>query len=91
MLAALGKVQGSDSDPYKIAIRRVKTQRGFQFSCGCKHWIFRCNKEGTLCKHQQAFLADPTVHFVTEPGLHFVAAVEAAIAPLVAQGKAKAA
>ncbi len=82
---ALGAVQGSDT--YKIAIRPVKTERGFQFACGCKHWIFKCNKAGTLCKHQKAFLANPEDHFVTAPGQAFCASIEQSITGTVAEAK----
>jgi hypothetical protein len=40
------RVQGAE-EAYTVAIR-IKDAR---WSCGCKHWIFRCSKAGTDCKH----------------------------------------
>ena len=51
----LAAVEGSAKDPYIIAARRLKDGR-VQFSCGCPHWRFRCQTQGVICKHQQAFL-----------------------------------
>ena len=83
----LCKVQGSASDPYKVAIRRVKTERQFQFSCGCRHWIYRCNKAGTLCKHQKDFLANAIVNpgkfWMYEAGVVFAQSVAEQLAPMV--------
>jgi hypothetical protein len=83
----LCKVQGSGSDPYKVAIRRVSSERQFQFGCACKHWIFRCNKDGSLCKHQQDFLANAVQHperfWMYKAGLAFAQAVASALAPSV--------
>jgi len=83
----LCKVQGSTSDPYKVSIRKVKSDRGFQFGCGCRQWIYRCNKAGTLCKHQKAFLAEavnnPGKFWMYEAGVAFAQAVSDAIAPMV--------
>ena len=55
----IGKV-ASMTDPsksYQVAIRPTATEKGFQFGCSCPHWIHRCNKNGTTCKHQDAVLA----------------------------------
>jgi len=83
----LAKVDGSGADPYVVAIRRVKTERGFQFACGCKHWIYRCNKAGTLCKHQKAYLADaienPGKFWMYQAGVSFAASIAAQLEPMI--------
>lgn len=45
----------SGSKPYAIAVRSLKDGR-VQFGCECKHWRFRLQGTGMLCKHQQAVL-----------------------------------
>jgi hypothetical protein len=83
----LARVKGSAKKPYVIAIRRVATRRGFQFSCGCPQGKFRCNTvrgaEHRLCKHQRAFLQDalglsPKIQFY-QAGLQFVREVAASL------------
>ena len=83
----LCKVQGSAKSPYVVAIRKVKTERVFQFGCGCKDWIFRRQKTGQLCKHQRAFLMDaienPGKFWMYKSGVAFAQAVAEALAPQV--------
>lgn len=83
----LCKVQGSAADPYVVAIRKVKTERQFQFGCGCKDWIFRRQKSGQLCKHQRAFLMDAIQHpgkfWMYKAGVAFAQTVAAELAPQV--------
>lgn len=45
----------SGGKPYAVACRSLKDGR-IQFGCSCKHWIYRCQTTGQLCKHQQAVL-----------------------------------
>jgi hypothetical protein len=45
----------SGGEPYAVAVRGLKDGR-IQIGCACKNWIFRCQKTGQLCKHQQAVL-----------------------------------
>ena len=83
----LCKVEGSGASPYVVAIRQVKTDRKYQFSCGCRDWIFRRNKLGTLCKHQKAFLAEaidnPGKFWMYEAGVAFAASVAVQLGPRV--------
>lgn len=83
----LCKVQGSAADPYVVAIRKVKTERQFQFGCGCPDWMYRRQKTGQLCKHQRAYLMDaisnPSAFWMYKAGVAFAQAVAAAIAPQV--------
>lgn len=89
----LCKVDGSGADPYVVAIRKVKTERKYQFSCGCRDWIFRRNKAGTLCKHQKAFLANaiqnPNMFWMYEAGVVFAQSVAEQLAPMVETAIAK--
>ena len=49
----LARVQGSASEPYVVAIRRISTPQRFQFGCGCPDWVYRKRRTGALCKHQR--------------------------------------
>ena len=85
----LCKVSGSAADPYVVSIRKVKTERGFQFGCGCADWRFRRNKAGTLCKHQKAYLMNaiqnPGLFWMYKAGVAFAQAVADELAPQIQQ------
>jgi len=45
----------SGGEPYAVATRTLKDGR-IQVGCSCKHWVYRLQSTGQLCKHQQAVL-----------------------------------
>ena len=47
---------------YILATRKSDGRK----TCGCKHWIMRCNKAGTDCKHIKWFLDSDVMRRIQE-------------------------